>query len=161
MDDLSFPTSQSWFGRYTLREEDLEDTRVRRRRRGDLPFSSRHRQDYFFFFFAMVPMLRRACGRTMTTTRHPTTNGSVQNGSSVGICTRCIHVSARFGVDLHARSVLVKKNSASELSRKFIKSVLLVGEGSVPSPPPPPGGQLWRHPHLHLFFLSVVTYREG
>ena len=32
-----------------------------------------------------------------------------------------------FGADLHAQSVLVDKISASELSRMFIKSVLLVG----------------------------------
>ncbi len=30
----------------------------------------------------------------------PTTNGGMQNGSSVGICTCCIDVFARFGVDL-------------------------------------------------------------
>ena len=33
-----------------------------------------------------------------------------------------------FGADLYAQSVLVDKISASELSRKFIKSALLVGE---------------------------------
>ncbi len=32
-----------------------------------------------------------------------------------------------FGADLHAPSVLISKISASELSRKFIKSALLVG----------------------------------
>ena len=58
----------------------------------------------------------------------PTTNGGMLNGSSVGIRTRCVHVFARFGADLHAQSVLVSKNSASDLSRKFIKSALLVGE---------------------------------
>ncbi len=34
---------------------------------------------------------------------------------------------ARFGIDLHAQSVIINEISASELSRKFIKSVLLVG----------------------------------
>ena len=51
----------------------------------------------------------------------------MQDGGSVGICTRCTQVSARCGTDLHAQSVLVNKISASELSRKFIKSALLVG----------------------------------
>ena len=37
----------------------------------------------------------------------------------IGFCT--------FGADLYAQSVLMKKNSASVLSRKFIKSALLVG----------------------------------
>ncbi len=32
-----------------------------------------------------------------------------------------------FGTDLYAQSVLVNKISASEISRKFIKSALLVG----------------------------------
>ncbi len=32
-----------------------------------------------------------------------------------------------FGTDLHAQSVLSNKISASELRRKFIKSILLVG----------------------------------
>ncbi len=35
-----------------------------------------------------------------------------------------------FGADLYAQSVIINKISASELSRKFIKSALLVGEGS-------------------------------
>ncbi len=48
---------------------------------------------------------------------YPTTNGGMQNGSSVGIRTRCIHVFAC----LYAQSVIIDKISASELSRKFIK----------------------------------------
>ncbi len=55
----------------------------------------------------------------------------MQNGSSVGICTRCIHVFARLAPDLYAQSVLIHKISASELSRKFIKSALLVGNWSL------------------------------
>ena len=51
----------------------------------------------------------------------------MQNGSSVGTCTHCIHVSACFGADLHAQSVLINKFFASELSRMFVKSALLVG----------------------------------
>ena len=58
---------------------------------------------------------------------NPTTNGGMQNGSSVGIRTHFIHVFARFGTNLHAQPVLVNKISASELSRKFIKSALSVG----------------------------------
>ena len=57
----------------------------------------------------------------------PTTNGGRQNGSSVGTRTRRMHVFARLAPDLHARSVLISKISASELSRKFVKSALLVG----------------------------------
>ncbi len=58
---------------------------------------------------------------------HTTTNDGIQNGSSMGICTHRVYIFARLGVDLHAQSVLINKISASELSRKFIKSVLLVG----------------------------------
>ncbi len=47
----------------------------------------------------------------------------MQNGCSVEIYTHCIHAFAR----LYAQSVLISKISASELSRKFIKSALLVG----------------------------------
>ena len=52
-----------------------------------------------------------------------------KNGSSVGICTRCTHVFffARLGANLHAQSVISNKISASEPSRKFIKSALSVG----------------------------------
>ncbi len=50
-----------------------------------------------------------------------------KNGSSVGICTHCAHVFCTFGADLRAQSVLIDKNSASELARKFIRSPLLVG----------------------------------
>ncbi len=58
---------------------------------------------------------------------YPTTNGVVQNGSSVGICTHRTHVFARFGADLHAQSVLSNKISAAELWTKFVKVTLLVG----------------------------------
>ena len=51
----------------------------------------------------------------------------MQNGISAGIRTGRRHVFARFGADLYARSVLLDKISATELSRKFIKSALLVG----------------------------------
>ncbi len=47
----------------------------------------------------------------------------MQNGSSVGMCTHCVHV--------FAGSVLSNKISASELRRKFIKSALLVGNAGV------------------------------
>ncbi len=52
---------------------------------------------------------------------------AVQNGSSVGMCTRRVHVFARLAPDLHAQSVISNKISASELRRNFIKSALLVG----------------------------------
>ena len=53
----------------------------------------------------------------------------MQNGSSVGIYyTQCIHVFARLApIGMLSRSVIINKISASELSRKFIKSALLVG----------------------------------
>ncbi len=47
-----------------------------------------------------------------------------ENGSSVGICTRCF---CKFGTDLYAQLVLINKISTSELRQKFIKSALLVG----------------------------------
>ncbi len=51
----------------------------------------------------------------------------MQNGSSVGICTRCTHAFRTFCTDLYAHSVRINKISASEVSWKFIKSALLVG----------------------------------
>ena len=58
----------------------------------------------------------------------PTTDGGMQNGSSVGVRVRVAHTFfARFRVDSYAQSVLIDEISASELSRKFIKSALLVG----------------------------------
>ncbi len=53
----------------------------------------------------------------------PTTKGGMQ----YGIYTHCIHVFCTFGADLYPQSVLIDKMSASELSRKFVKSALLVG----------------------------------
>ena len=50
-----------------------------------------------------------------------------QNESSVRTCTHCATCFCMFGADLYAQSVLVNKISASELTRKFIKSALLVG----------------------------------
>ena len=38
-----------------------------------------------------------------------------------------MHVFCKIGADLHAQSVISNKISASELSRKLIKSALLVG----------------------------------
>ena len=40
----------------------------------------------------------------------PTINGCMQNGSSVGIYTRCIHVFCTFGTDLYAQSMIINKN---------------------------------------------------
>ncbi len=62
---------------------------------------------------------------------NPTTNGGgTQNGSSVGICTHCMHVFCTFGTDLYAQSVLNNKISALEITRKFIKRALLVGQAN-------------------------------
>ncbi len=46
---------------------------------------------------------------------------------SRNMCTRCVHVLGTLDADLYARSVLTNKISASELRRKFIEGVLLVG----------------------------------
>ena len=54
---------------------------------------------------------------------YPTTNGGMQNGSSVGTRTHCIHVFELLAPILCALSVLTNKISAS----KFIKSAVLVG----------------------------------
>ena len=50
-----------------------------------------------------------------------------KNGSAVGIYTHCIHVFARLALIRMPQSVLINKISASEVSRKFIESALLVG----------------------------------
>ncbi len=60
----------------------------------------------------------------------PTSNGGMQNGSSIEICTQCTHIFARLAADSHAQSGLVGKISATDLMRKFIKSALLVGYSS-------------------------------
>ncbi len=58
----------------------------------------------------------------------PTTNCVVcKNGSSVGIYTHCIHIFARLVPICVLSRCLSTEVSASELTRKFIKSVLLVG----------------------------------
>ncbi len=62
------------------------------------------------------------------TSLNPTSNGGMQNGSSVGLCAHCIRVFARSASILHAQSVLSNAISASELRRKFTKSPLLVGQ---------------------------------
>ena len=61
---------------------------------------------------------------------HPTSNGGMQNGSSVGIRTRRIHAFASLAPELSAQSVIIDKISAPELKKKFIKSALLVGLGT-------------------------------
>ncbi len=61
---------------------------------------------------------------------YPTTNGGMQNGSSIGIYTvqYTLHTHfCTFGTDLYAQSMLINRISASELSQKFIQSALLVG----------------------------------
>ncbi len=62
-----------------------------------------------------------------TSTDCPTTNGGMQNGSSVGIRTCCVHVFARSAPIFMLSRCLLTEFCASELSRKFVKSVLLVG----------------------------------
>ncbi len=58
---------------------------------------------------------------------YPTTNGGMQNGRSVGICIRCIHVFEHLAPICMLSRCLLTKISASEPSRKFIESALLVG----------------------------------
>ncbi len=58
---------------------------------------------------------------------YPTTNGGMQHESLVGTRTHCIHVFARLALICKPSRCLLTKISASELSRKFIKSALLVG----------------------------------
>ncbi len=57
----------------------------------------------------------------------PNRKGCMQNGISVEIYARCMHIFFTFGSDLDAQSVLSNKIFASELTRKFIKGALLVG----------------------------------
>ncbi len=58
---------------------------------------------------------------TGTTANHPTTNGGMQIGSSVGMCVLCtLHAHfCMFGANLYAQSV-INKISALELGRKLI-----------------------------------------
>ena len=69
----------------------------------------------------------RGGGKVCAQTYCPTTNGGMQNGSSVGMRAHCIHFFACLGTDLYGQSALSNNISASELTRKFIKSALLVG----------------------------------
>ncbi len=57
----------------------------------------------------------------------PTSNGGMQNGSSVGTCPRCIHVFARLALMCMLSRCLGTKISASEIRRNFTKNALLVG----------------------------------
>ncbi len=59
---------------------------------------------------------------------NPTTNGGMQNGSSVGICARCTHIFARLAPICMLSRCLATKSRHSELSWKSIKSALLVGQ---------------------------------
>ncbi len=74
----------------------------------------------FLYFFVLS-----TCLKVRLFFFYPTTKVGMQNGSSVGAC--CTHVFAIFGADSYAQLHLLTKISASELSRKLIKSALLVG----------------------------------
>ncbi len=52
----------------------------------------------------------------------------MQNWSSVEICSHCIHIFARLAPICMLQSMLTNKTSAAEISRKFIKTALLVGQ---------------------------------
>ena len=57
----------------------------------------------------------------------------MQNGSSVGIHIHCLHVFARLAPICMLSQWFINEISASELSRKLIKSASLVGSLSVHS----------------------------
>ncbi len=56
---------------------------------------------------------------------YPTTNGRMLSGSSAGLCAHCVSIFCTFGANFYAQSVLISKISASEISRKFIKSAIV------------------------------------
>ena len=56
------------------------------------------------------PLPTHICGMCVCVCVYPTTNGGMQNGSSVDIHTHCVHVFARFGADLYVQSMVIKKN---------------------------------------------------
>ncbi len=88
---------------------------------------------------------------------YPTTNGGVQKWK---LSWNMYKLHTRFctlGADLHAQSVLIDKISASQLSRKFIKSALLVGHTHTPHTPPPP---LPPPPTLAHFRLETSQHNE-
>ena len=62
-------------------------------------------------------------------TQPPTAIG--KSGSLFGIHTHCMRVFCTLSADLYAQSVLIDEISVSELSRKFIKSALLVGKAEM------------------------------
>ena len=93
----------------------------------------RQEEEIFTRFLARASRSRKRSCRSpsldFVQAPNPTSNTGMQNGSSVGICgTHCMHVFCTFGTDLHAQSMFINKISASELSRNFIKSALLVGQ---------------------------------
>ena len=71
--------------------------------------------------------MRTMSGRVVCTCSNPTAKGGMQNGNSVETFTRCIHIFACLASICMLKSVIINKISASELSRIFIKSALLVG----------------------------------
>ncbi len=79
---------------------------------------------------------------------YPTTNNGMQNGSSVGIYTHCMHVFGAFGADSYARSLPINKIYASELRRKLLSRV-----------------HCWlgrrRSFHHHVFLVFSKRWKEG
>ncbi len=88
--------------------------------------------DNFTFSLASATYVRRKIKHKVDTygsqKYYPTTNGGMQNESSVGIYTHCTHVFVHHGANLYAQSLLNNKISALELNRRVIKSALLVGQ---------------------------------
>ena len=77
------------------------------------PSYSRDRRKEGLFFFLL---------KDDTRCRNPTTNGGMQNGSSVGICTRCLHVFCTFG----AICMLSQCSLTKFLHRSSVGSLLRV-----------------------------------
>ena len=74
-----------------------------------------------FHFFPHLYALEM--GRKAERKCRPNHQRGMQNGSSIGVCTRCIHIFARLETDLHAQSVLVRQ---SFLHRSSVRSLLRV-----------------------------------
>ncbi len=86
-----------------------------------------------------------------STTQPPTVVWKMEAHLKCVPTTRCMHVFARLAPTCNAPSVLINKISASEHSRKFIKSASLVGTVSAGVRLPPSLGRWCRSFLLFLF----------
>ncbi len=85
-------------------------------------------------YFSSVPeSIRSGSSETHThNNNNPTTNGGMQNWKLGRNMYTLRTYFCTFRADSYARSVIINKISASELSRKFAKSALLVGTTRAP-----------------------------